>query len=171
MVGGSHEDSSICRVNHRRNKRGIPVIKKLLAFLTGTAPSVKQQPVVDKEVSENDLTGVEHEKYIKLLQRVQFGCQIAEDSLEGIDGSGSEGDIYEKERVEKYVKTSLSLAEEIQDGFYKSSALQFISDLLSKAGQYDRASKLIEQISEDFIQEKATALLAEQKGQHTNQDA
>ncbi len=147
------------------------MIKKLFALITGTAIPLKQRPVAENEVSENELTDEEQEIYIKLVQLVQSMCESAEGSLENIDGSGSEDDIYEKERVEKLVKNALSHAEKIQDDFYRSSALHFIADLLSKAGQYDRARKLIEQISEDFIQEKATAFLAEQKGQRTNQDA
>ncbi len=147
------------------------MIKKLFAFITGTAIPLKQRPVAENEVLENELTDEEQEIYIKLVQLVQSTCESAEGSLENIDGSGSEDDIYEKERVEKLVKNALSHAEKIQDDFYRSSALHFIADLLSKAGQYDRASKLIEQISEDFIQEKATEFLAQQEGQRTNPDA
>ena len=141
------------------------MIKKLLALLTGTTTPSRQPAVVDNEESENELTDEEQEKYIKLVQLVQMKCQFAEGSLENIDGSGSEDDIYETERVEKFVETSLSHSEEIHDDFYKSAALHSIADLLSKAGQYDRASKLIEQITEEFIQEKATEFLAQQKSQ------
>ena len=147
------------------------MIKKLLAFITGTAMPLKQRPVVNNEVSERKLTDEEEEKYVQLVQLVQVKCKFAEGSLENIDGSGSEDDIYEKDRVEKLVNIALSHSEEIQDDFYRSSALHPIADLLSKAGQYDRASKLIEQMSVDFIQEKATEFLAQQKGQRTNQDA
>ena len=141
------------------------MIKRLLALITGTATPVEQRPDVDTEVSENDLTDEEQEKYIKLVQLVQLKCQFAEASLENIDGSRSEDDIYETERVEKLVKTALSHSDEIQDDFYRSSALHSIADLLSKAGQYDRARKIIENISEDFIQEKAAEFLAEQQSQ------
>ena len=96
-----------------------------------------------------------------------MGCQIAQGSVEFIDGSGSELDIYETERVEQYVQTCLKHSEEIQDDFYKSAALHLISELLAKAGQYDRANNLIKQIKEDFIQEQATAFLAQQQKQST----
>ena len=139
------------------------MIKKLLAFITGTATALKQRPVADSEVSENDLPDEEQEKYIQHVELVKIACRFAETSLIDIDGSGSEDDIYGNERLEEYVRTALAHSEEIQDGFFRSAALNLIADLLSKAGQYDRASNLIEQISEDFIQEKATVFLAQQK--------
>ena len=153
------------------------MIKKILAFIyrndqvdRSTTKPVKQRSIVEDEVSESDLTDEEQVKYAKLVQLVQMACRIAEGSLEGMDGSGSEDDIYESERFEKFAQSALSQSEEIQDDFYKSSALHLIADLLSKAGQYDRASKLIEQIAVEFIQEKATEFLTQQKSQSTNND-
>ena len=64
-------------------------------YITGTAMPLKQRPVVDNEVSESNLTDEEQEKYVRLVQLVQVKCQSAEGSLEDMDGSGSEDDIYE----------------------------------------------------------------------------
>lgn len=114
----------------------------------------------------NDLTDEKQEAYVTLLQLVQMKCKFAEGGLEDIDGSGSEDDIYEKKRIENLVSAALSHSDEIKDDFYRSAALHSIANLLSIAGQFERASGLIEQIPVDFIQEEAIDFLAQQRSQH-----
>lgn len=119
---------------------------------------------LEENVSESgDLSEEDNEKFAKGVLLVQTFCKLAESHIEGQDGSGSEMDIYEQEQLEKKIKKCLSTTQEISDDFYKSAALHSISDLLSKAGQYDRAEKIIELIPEDFIQEKAKDFLIQQK--------
>ena len=79
------------------------------------------------------------ERYVTLVQRSKMKCRYAEGSLEFIDGSGSEDDLYETEHVEKLVSSALEHASEIDDEFYRSAALHPVAELLTKAGQFDRA--------------------------------
>jgi hypothetical protein len=140
------------------------MLRKLLAFLRGNSVST-QQFGVENAATESDLTDAEQEEYVKLIQLVQVKCQFAESSLDNVDGSGSEDDVYETERVEKLINAALAHAQDIQDEFYRSAALQPIANILSKAGQYDKASQLIEEISVEFIQAEAQDFLSQQQGQ------
>lgn len=133
--------------------------------MTGALMDIRGESKVDTESDElnGDLSEEDEEKYIKTAQLVQFKCQMAESSLENIDDSGSEMDVYEKERAEKMIKICLEHAEDIEDEFYRSTALHSIADLVSKSGQFDRAQKIIDCIDVDFIQEKALETLRSER--------
>lgn len=140
------------------------MLKKLIALITGT-PSDEEapQPDTDGETGGSDLSEEDEERYIKFVQLSKMRCQYAESSLEGIDGSGSEDDLYETERVEKTVGAALEHANEIDDDFYRSAALHPVAELLAKAGQFDRAAEIIDQISVESINAEATKFLEQQK--------
>ncbi len=139
------------------------MLKRFLAPFSST-PSIKEpQPDTGGAPAESDLSKEDEERYIKLVELSKIKCRFAEGSLEGIDGSGSEDDIYEQERVEKLLGAALGHAAEIPDEFYKCAALHPIADLLSKAGRFDEASEIISQISVEFIQEKAGGVFDSEK--------
>ena len=114
-----------------------------------------------------DLSDDEKEKCSGLVLSIRAKCQYAEGILEGIDGSDTDHDIREKQTVDKFIQTCLSDADKINDSFFRSMALHPISDLLSKAGQYERARELIAQIPVDFIRDKATEVLVEQESRRS----
>ena len=67
--------------------------------------------------------------------------------------------------MEKLVGSALEHASEIDDEFYRSAALHPVADLLVKAGQFDRAEEVINQINVEYINEKAAEFLEQQKRQ------
>jgi hypothetical protein len=141
------------------------MLKKLIALITGNPSNDAPQPDTDGETGGSDLSKEDEERYIKLVQISKMRCQYAEGSLEGIDGSGSEDDLYETEHVEKLVSAALEHANEIEDEFYRSAALHPVAELLTKAGQFDRAAGIIDEITVESINEIATEFLEQQKGQ------
>jgi len=139
------------------------MLKKLIALITGTPSDKEPQPDTGGATGGSDLSEEDEEKYIKLVELAKVKCRFAEASLEGIDGSGSEDDLYETERVEKLVSTALEHANEIDDEFYRSAALHFVAEMLTKAGQFDRAENIINQITVETINAEATEFLQQQK--------
>jgi hypothetical protein len=139
------------------------MLKMLFALITGTPSDEAPQPDTDGETGRRDLSEEDEERYVKLVELSKMRCQYAESSLEGIDGSGSEDDLYETERVEKTVGAALEHANEIDDEFYRSAALHPVAVLLAKAGQFDRAAEIIDQISIESINAEATKFLEQQK--------
>ncbi len=119
------------------------------------------EKIIDSEFPELDETT--ERKYAGIIRVIKFKCRHAESFIKGIDGSGSEHDRYETEQLEEYLSTCLNEAEKIEDAFYKSAALHPIADLISTAGQYERAERLIEMIPVDIIQEEAKNFLIEKK--------
>ena len=141
------------------------MLRKLIALITGTPSDKAPPPDTDGEKGGSDLSKEDEERYIKLVQISKMRCQYAEGSLEGIDGSGSEDDLYETEHVEKLISAALEHANEIEDAFYRSAALHPVAELLTKAGQFDRAAEIIDEITVESINEIATEFLEQQKGQ------
>ena len=139
------------------------MLKKLIALITGNSPSDAPQADTEGAAVASDLSEEDEERYVKLVELSKMRCQFAEASLEGIDGSGSEDDLYETERVEKTVGAALEHANEIDDEFYRSAALHPVAELLAKAGQFDRAAEIIDQISVESINAEATEFLRKQK--------
>ena len=139
------------------------MLKKLIALITGTPSDKEPQPDTGGATVASDLSKEDEERYVKLIELSKMKCQSAETSLEGIDGSGSEDDLYETERVEKLVSTAIEHANEIEDEFYRSAALHPVAELLTKAGQFDRAEKIINQITVESINAEATEFLQQQK--------
>lgn len=139
------------------------MLKKLLALISGNPSSDAPQPDTGGATGGSDLSEEDEERYAKLVELSKVKCRFAEASLEGIDGSGSENDLYETERVEKLVGTALEHAAEIDDGFYRSAALHPVAEILAKAGQYDRAAEIINQITVEFINTEATEFLEQQR--------
>ncbi len=139
------------------------MLKKLFALITGTPSDEEAPPGTTAVPAGSDLNKEDEERYVKLIELSKMKCQFAETSLEGIDGSGSEDDLYETERVEKLVSTAIEHANEIQDEFYRSAALHPVAELLTKAGQFDRAAEIIDQISVESINAEATEFLRKQK--------
>ena len=139
------------------------MIKKLLALFSSTPSEKEPQPDTGDAPNESDLSKEDEERYAKLVVLSKGMCRFAEMSLEGIDGSGSEDDLYETERVEKLVTTALEHAAEIDDEFYRSAALHPVVEILTKAGQYDRAAGIIDQITVESIKAQASKFLEQQK--------
>ena len=145
------------------------MIKRLLALITGNPSTDAPQPDTGCATCGSDLSKEDEERYVKLVELSKMKCQFAETSLEGIDGSGSEDDLYETQRVEKLVSTALEHANEIDDEFYRSAALHPVAKLLSKAGQFERAEEIINQISVEFINAEASEFLQQQKNTQSHQ--
>lgn len=139
------------------------MLRKLIALITGNPSRDAPQPDTGAATGGSDLSEEDEERYAKLVELSKVKCRFAEASLEGIDGSGSEDDLYETERVEKLVGTALEHASEIDDEFYRSAALHPVAEILMKAGQYDRATGIIDQITVEFIHDEASEFLRQQK--------
>lgn len=124
-------------------------------FLRGrpAADQPREQAATDDDISEE-----EEKHFASLVQLVQMKCQYAGSIAEDIV------DDHDRERVEQFITTALGHANEIGDEFYQSAALHSISEVLIKAGHFERASELIEQISDDQIREMAEEALAESQG-------
>jgi hypothetical protein len=140
------------------------VLRKLFALITGNPSSDAPANDTPPAAGGSDLSEEVEERYVKLVELSKMKCRYAEGSLESIDGSGSEDDLYETEHVEKLVSSALEHASEIDDEFYRSAALHPVAELLTKAGQFDRAAEIIDQITVEFINEQATEFLEQQRG-------
>jgi len=139
------------------------MLKKLIALITGNPSNEEAPPNTTAVPAGSDIDNEDEERFIKLVELSKMKCQFAEASLEGIDGSGGEDDIYETERVEKLARAALEHANEIDDKFYRSAALHPVAELLTKAGQFERAAEVIDQITVDMINAKASEFLEHQK--------
>ena len=77
-----------------------------------------------------------------------------------------ETDDYERDRLDRLIEEALQAAASIKDDFYQSFSFHMISDLLVKAGQFDRADRVADLISEPWIREKAAESARELKLQN-----
>lgn len=68
-----------------------------------------------------------------------------------------------KEQLESYIQNYLTTANEVDDEYCNSPILHQISNLLSKAGQFERAGKLIDLMAVDFMQDQARELMDVEK--------
>jgi hypothetical protein len=96
-------------------------------------------------VSESDLGDELEDDYAKRVQLVRAKCQWSENYI-------TENN---KERLEEVIKACLEQARDIDDEFYRSAALHPVADLLSKAGEADRAKDIMALIAVNFLREKA----------------
>ena len=126
-------------------------------------PKLQDSDASGNKLSTETVAATEDDELPKHVLVVKTKCQWAENYLEDITSEDPETAAYGQERLENTVKDCLMAAQDMGDEFYRSAMLNFISDLLSKAGQFDRAARAIEFISVDFIQDRATLFLEEQK--------
>ena len=128
-------------------------------------PKSQDNDDVGNKPSTEPIAATEDDELAKHVLVVKTKCQWAENYLEDISSEDQETAAYGQERLENTVKDCLMAAQDMGDEFHRSAMLNFISDLLSKAGQFDRATRAIEFISVDFIQDRATQFLDEQSEQ------
>lgn len=117
------------------------------------------------EINDVDIEDEEDaDKELQAAQQIQHKCKWAEVYLKDQDCDMDE-DFKEKSKnkLQKTIDESISIAEKTVDDFSKSTMLHAIADLLSKTGNYERAKELIDDIEVDFIQEKARDFLETQK--------
>ena len=141
------------------------MLRELIGLIAGDPLTEWAAPDSSLITGGSDLDREVDERYVKLVGLSKINCRLAEGSLEGIDGSGSDLDLYQSARLEKLVASALDHAAEIDDEFYRSAALHPVAELLAKAGQYARANEIIDEISVEFISEEAVRFLELHKKQ------
>ncbi len=82
----------------------------------------------------------EEEEMFKKWQLVKLKCKFAENIVKDIDSNIREISDRAKEQLESYIQTCLATANEVEDEYCNSAILHSISNLLSKAGQFERAN-------------------------------
>ena len=88
-------------------------------------------------------------------------CKWADNYIEDSRSTNAETSIDGKAKLEQTIKRSLGTAQATDDRFYRSTMLHSVADLLSRAGQFERAEKVIQMIEVDFIGDRARTLLWE----------
>lgn len=111
---------------------------------------------------EDDLNSEQKEAHGTEVIRIRTLCQVALMRVDDIAYGGEQAESTLK-YINDCIKKSLVAAQDIHDDFYRCAALDPVGELLIKTGQYDRASKLIELINVEHIQEKLQELLRQHR--------
>jgi hypothetical protein len=108
---------------------GIGLLARRVSLWLTLRKVQKLREMIATGTPNNDLGQEKHDEYLKLIELVKFKCHWAENYI-------AEG---KTERFEKTIITCLTHADEIEDDYYKSIAMNFVAQLLRKAGAIDRA--------------------------------
>ncbi len=111
----------------------------------------------DTEEELLDMPGVDPEDNIEEAKRVQLvmaRCRYAEFYLEQLD------DDYELGQFQRIVKSCKNTARNIEDPFFRASALQPIVMLLHRAEMTRQRDQLLEEVDDELVRQRITDELA-----------
>jgi len=116
----------------------------------------------DNEADELlDMPGVDPEANIEEAKRVQLvmaRCRYAEFYLEQLD------DDYERGQFQRIINSCKSTARNIEDPFFRSSALHPLVVLLNRADWSEERDELLAEVDDDLIRQRINQELATEAG-------